>query len=55
MYVVKVYEEDCGGFLYVGRLKGKFITYEEAQTKIKNQNQWCQRNFLFRIERVSEV
>ena len=30
MYVVKVYEEDSGGYLYVGQIKGKFLTYEDA-------------------------
>ena len=52
MYIVKVYEEDSGGFLYVGQIKGKFLTYEDAQIKIENQNHWCKHNFYFRIEEV---
>ena len=52
MYVVKVYEEDSGGYLYVGQIKGKFLTYEAAKVKIENQNKWCKHNFYFRIEEV---
>ena len=55
MYVVKVYEEDSGGYLYVGQIKGKFLTYEDAKIKIENQNQWCKHNFHFRIEEVIYV
>ena len=53
MYVVKVYEEDSGGYLYVGQIKGKFLTYEDAKIKIENQNHWCKHNFYFRIEEVN--
>ena len=52
MYVVKVYEEDGGGYLYVGQIKGKFLTYEDAKIEIENQNHWCKRNLYFRIEEV---
>ena len=52
MYVVKVYEEADGGYLYVGQIKGEFLTYEDAKIKIENQNHWCKHNFYFRIEEV---
>ena len=53
MYIIKVYEEDCSGYKYVGKINGRFLTYEDAQVKIKNQNQWCQNKFFFRIEEVA--
>ena len=52
MYVVKVYASDKWWFFYVGQIKGKFLTYEDAKIKIENQNQWCKHNFYFRIEEV---
>ena len=52
MYVVKVYEEDNGGYLYVGQIKGKFLTYEDAKIKIENQNLWCKHKFYFRIDNI---
>ena len=52
MYVVKVYVAEDVGYLYVGQVKGKFLTHEDAKIKIENQNQWCKHNFYFRIEEV---
>lgn len=52
MYIIKVYEEDSGGYSYVGKIEGKFLTYEDAKIKIENQKHWCKHKFYFRIEEV---
>ena len=59
MYIVNIYEQDfldedgkeC--FIFVGSLKGKFLTERDAKLKIKSQDEWCQRNFIFKIVEVN--
>lgn len=59
MYIVEIYEQDFSDedgdecFIFVGTMKGKFITEEDAKLKIKSQNQWCQRNLIFKIVEVN--
>lgn len=55
MYIIKVYSEDDRGYTFVGRIKGMFLTYEQAKSKIENQNQWCKNYFYFRIEKVNTL
>ena len=58
MYIVNIYEQDFSDeddnecLILVGSIKGKFITEEDAKLKIESQNQWCQRNFIFKIVEV---
>ena len=54
MYIVEIYEEDYSdthGEIPVrcGRLKGKFLTEDDAKTKINNQDDWNKRNFVFKV------
>ena len=42
MYIVNIYEEDYSDthgkiLIYVGKLKGRFLTQHDAQIKIDNQ------------------
>lgn len=58
MYIVNIYEQDFSDedsnecLIFVGSMKGKFITEEDAKVKIKSQNNWCQRNLIFKIVEV---
>ena len=52
MYIVNIYEEDYSDthgkiLIYVGKLKGRFLTEYGAQIKIDNQDDWNKRNFIF--------
>lgn len=54
MYIIKVYEEDEGGYQLVGRVEGRFLTYQDARIAIENQDKWRKVNFYFRIEEVNQ-
>lgn len=52
MYIVEIYEEDYSDthgeiLIYVGRLKGRFLTERDARVKIDHQDNWNKRNFFF--------
>ena len=54
MYIVEIYEEDYSdthGEILVrcGRLKGKFLTEEDARIKIDHQDDWNKINFVFKV------
>ena len=54
MYIVNIYEEGCSDthgkiLIYVGKLKGRFLTENDAQIKIDNQDDWNKRNFVFKV------
>ena len=54
MYIVNIYEEgysDTHGkiLIYVGKLKGRFLTENDAQIKINSQDYWNKRNFVFKV------
>lgn len=59
MYIVKIYEEDFSEengehLLFVGTLRGKFITKKDAELVISSQSKWCIKNFIFKIVEIIE-
>ena len=54
MYIVEIYEEDYSDthgeiLIYVGRLRGRFLTEHDAQIKIDSQDHWNKRNFVLKV------
>lgn len=58
MYIVNIYEQDFSDedsnecLIFVGSMEDKFVTEEDAELEIKSQNNWCQRNLIFKIVEV---